>query len=187
MTQPFVPAAALVPARPTRKGRAIPARLSAIALACGLAAFAAPTVAGEDCRRLGFPVSGPLLFGDPATPVYVYSLDGGGSFQLQIWNSDQPGSFDLAGGGNESYATCEQCVLLFRTVGDAEKTFFQSQGTLAYTEAPGAATLALDFNDVRLVEVTIDPVTFESVPVPGGACYRQAPPGYLFDDGFEGT
>lgn len=134
--------------------------------------------AGVVCRSLVVPTSVPLIRSD--TNFWEYrlaqgQLGGGGatdSALLQFYSADT-GSFDLATGANGNLATCNQCVVLFQDVvgGIANKLFFQDRGVLNLTTAPGASLLPVALGNLRLVEVTIDPNTFHSTPVPGGDCF----------------
>jgi len=98
------------------------------------------------------------------------------------------GTFDLASALNSNYATCDQCVLVYRdfVTGNASQTFFQTAGTLTVDAAtiPGSDPITMTWQNVHLIEVTLDPVSFESTPVPNGDCYDIVPD-KLFVDGFE--
>ena len=95
------------------------------------------------------------------------------------------GTFNLGTGDNRNYATCPQCVLIIQDSGTmSQKIFYQSAGSLTVTNAPGTPMIDLTLNSATLVEVTIDPNTFDSYPVPGGQCYTYVP-GYIFASGFE--
>jgi len=96
------------------------------------------------------------------------------------------GTFDLASGLNSNYATCDQCVLVFRDQGITWQTFFQTAGTLTVDPAtiPGSDPITMTWQNVNLIEVTIDQNTFESTPVPNGDCYDIVPD-KVFVDGFE--
>jgi hypothetical protein len=92
------------------------------------------------------------------------------------------GAVTLGTGENANYATCSTCVLVYQDLpamdGDPEPTiFFATAGTVDF----GSATLSdQDTQSVRLtdgsvtglhlVEVTLDGMTGESTPVPGGKC-----------------
>jgi hypothetical protein len=103
--------------------------------------------------------------------------------QLELYgppdfDGDLTGMFDLAAPGDDNYATCSRCV---RLIVDAEgqaagKIFFQLSGTMdidpASTQLSG--TIDATLTDVTLVEVEIDPDTFESTPVSGGECLHLA-------------
>jgi len=90
--------------------------------------------------------------------------------------ADTTGPFDLAAGGNENYATCAQCLLVLEDVDSTfgpNRVYFPTSGALTVdpstppiTSAPLRATL----EDVTLVEVTLDPNTWESTPVSNGQC-----------------
>jgi len=95
------------------------------------------------------------------------------------------GAIDLGAGMNNNYETCAACirVLALNAAGDAvEKRFFQSGGTMTLTEDPFAnQRLAGNLTDVTLIEVTIDPMTFKSTPVPNGACISLGSPALQAD------
>ena len=80
----------------------------------------------------------------------------------------RPGVFALTG---QNYAACGLCVLVSQNIngGNPEKTFLAQSGTVNLT-ALGAAGSQLtgSFSDLVLIEVTINPVTFVSTPVPNG-------------------
>jgi hypothetical protein len=110
------------------------------------------------------------------------------SLNLQFYPTDMTtswsGSIDLASAENANYQTCSTCVLVAQDTPDGAapaKLFFQTAGTVDL----GTAMLSdqdMDvvpisdgsFTGLKLVEVTIDPDTFESTPVPGGACLELA-------------
>ena len=56
------------------------------------------------------------------------------------------------------------------------RRYFQTGGTLTVNAGSDAlnGTLQGTLTDVTLVEVTVDPTTFTSTPVPGGACLHLA-------------
>lgn len=137
----------------------------------------------------------------PALQIAVYELStsadlgfggpGPDRIELQFFDSsyNATGTFDLTAGGNANFATCAVCVLVVQDVGGGagvEKQLFQSAGavTVHPSTPPGPSpALNIELSGVRVVEVTIDPDTFVSTPVPGGACYRQGD--VLFANGFE--
>ncbi len=88
-----------------------------------------------------------------------------------------PGTFDLSLSPDDSYATCEHCVLLvaYDEAGQPRRAFFQSSGsmTLTKTGAEEFGVAAGDVSDVRLVEVTQNP-DFSWNVVPGGECFDLA-------------
>ena len=98
------------------------------------------------------------------------------------------GTFDLGSGVDANYQTCEQCIVVYQdfTGGGTPKTLFQTGGSLTIdmNTVPGLnSELNLSWSNVSLAEVTIDPATFLSTPVPGGECYTILPDG-IFADGF---
>jgi hypothetical protein len=78
-------------------------------------------------------------------------------------------------GDDDNLATCEHCLLgtIFED-GIAEKKFFADLGTIDIRSQslPQYGVLDAALDNVRLVEITWDPETFESSPVPGGECIR---------------
>lgn len=90
---------------------------------------------------------------------------------------------DLTSSDNSNYATCSTCVVVYQdndpNNGPA-KTFFQTSGKidLGTSTMPAASGT---MTDVTLVEVTIDSMTYESTPVPGGACLHIASANFKFD------
>jgi len=114
------------------------------------------------------------------------------SFEFYTFNSPAlaAGTFDLGSALNSNYSSCDQCVLAYRDFagGVASQAFFQTAGTLTVDGAtiPGSDPITMTWQNVNLIEVTIDPSTFESTPVPNGDCYDIVPD-KLFVDGFEGN
>ncbi|MFO0613851.1 MAG: hypothetical protein U0414_14760 [Polyangiaceae bacterium] len=96
----------------------------------------------------------------------------GGTF-----NGQNTGTFDLSMGGDDNYETCSRCVRgISDVVSGTSKQFFQQSGTM--TIPAGSmhlnGTINATLTDVTLIEVTIDPNTFVSTPVPNGACLHIA-------------
>lgn len=87
------------------------------------------------------------------------------------------GTFDLSQDGDGNYATCSRCLSVIQDPNTADqKQFFQVAGTMVVgpaSEATGGY-LHITLDDVTLVEVTIDPNTLTSTPVPGGDCVHFA-------------
>jgi len=115
-----------------------------------------------------YELAGDFGLGSPAlSDVLSLEFYGGGT-----------GVFDLGAGSATDYATCEQCVVIYadydETTGQAAATYFQSGGSLALAVAPGAEGFSAAFSDLTVTEVTIDPVSYTSTPVAGGACYTAA-------------
>lgn len=146
----------------------------------------------QTCGRLAAPTSTTLSYSDPGYWRYTIasgSLAGGPTIDEMDaeFFSAAVGSFDLATGVNNNYATCEQCVTFYRDYTDPvqHKLFFQSAGLLTIDQVPGIDPLTVELSNTRLVEVTIDPDTFESTPVPGGECYDLVTD-LIFRSGFDG-
>jgi hypothetical protein len=86
------------------------------------------------------------------------------------------GTFDLGAGNDANYSTCKHCVLLAEDVnpmGIPKKFYFQTGGTMTITATDPATPAKSNgsIDGVTVVEVTIDPTTYASTPVPGGGCY----------------
>jgi len=100
------------------------------------------------------------------------------TIEFYFMGAPAPGTWDLSMGADANYATCVHCVLLYQDVpmmGAANKLFFQESGTMAVTAFGANPNMcAGSLTNVKVIEVTIDPVTFTSTPVPGGACYTIA-------------
>lgn len=115
--------------------------------------------------------------------------------QLEFYDLAVSGTVDLSAGKDANYGTCTTCARFLQDVdaaaGTVDKFFFQQSGTveLGTTKLPA---ITGNLNDVTLIEVTIDPMTFESTPVDGGAClhvtkvdfaFEAAPPSWTCDPG----
>ena len=85
------------------------------------------------------------------------------------------GTIDL-GGENAQYLTCVECIRLFEDMdfenNEYGRTFFQQSGELVFEEVKEGTFESKGHGSFRLVEVEIDDYTYESTPVPGGACYE---------------
>lgn len=102
-------------------------------------------------------------------------------FQVELWpvapDDIELGTIDLGAPPNDTYLDCTHCVRVFQDGQDGVKAstqFFQSEGFIELDAATDIDTGALvaTFDEVVLVEVTIDPKTLDTVPVPDGACLR---------------
>ncbi len=90
------------------------------------------------------------------------------------------GEFDLGSGRNANYGTCEQCILLSedRDENGIAKRFFQESGKLVLsnviTDESGYMTAESKgyIAKVKLVEVTLESGTLNSIPVENGKCYE---------------
>jgi len=128
-------------------------------------------------------------------------------FRMSFYD-DTTGDIDLGSDPNDNYETCEQCLQLFEDYVDEEtyaRRYFQRSGTIMIDPAsvPEAGPLIVSTSNVVLEEITVDPMTLESTPVPDGACvelvdYASAsggetvlvdpgPPQDILDDGYNGT
>lgn len=162
-----------------------------------IAAIGGPVRAAPACTPIVLPETAQLRGAVPSFPLWVYSMLGDGTtdlgfggpepddFQIEFYSPDV-GTFDMASGDEANFATCKHCVLLSEDIEGIQggKSYFPDAGALSISTAPGPQDLAIVLSGLRLVEVTIDPNTFISTPVPGGACLVQvnAP---IFTDGFE--
>jgi len=91
---------------------------------------------------------------------------------------------ELDGVYNANLANCFQCVLVFEDIGDktdyvtdSSKIYFQESGQLAVSDMKFTESSVMTDESkgtikkgTRLVEITIDPITGESIPVTGGKC-----------------
>lgn len=94
---------------------------------------------------------------------------------IEFWSNESTGTFDLSVDPDDSYATCEHCVRVFEDIdqdNNIARQYFQSSGTMEITDATDLlnGVSAGSLTDVTLVEVTIDPNTYESTPVADGSC-----------------
>jgi len=70
---------------------------------------------------------------------------------------------------NSNYSTCHTCVLIVDSTGTSERIFYATFGEIDIDSIGPVGTLfAGTLSNANLIEVTIDPVTFESIPVPNG-------------------
>jgi hypothetical protein len=150
-------------------------------------AFLGTAVAAIACHPLAMPSSATLEFGDEGAWIYSLAIAQPGlTSSLELYSA-AVGEIDLGAGENVNYSTCSQCLKLHRAAMDANpaKDFYPDQGLLHLSTTPGADPLPVAFTNLRFIEVTIDPNTFLSTPVPGGECYEEFSDGGIFDDGFE--
>ena len=141
---------------------------------------------GEDCLRVGV---GPVRFSfrDDVSTHYeaqlTTSLDTPvpDHLVLQFFNYNERigdsgiGAFSLNDEINNNYGHCMECLLVLvdqlQPNDTPTTTFFQSAGTITLTENPReSANLFGSIRGLKLVETTIGGESFESAPVPGGAC-----------------
>ncbi len=95
---------------------------------------------------------------------------------LQLFDPQTAGTFDLSTPPDDNYEACEHCVALGIDwpvdADDPVERYFQSAGTLTLTKAYSAADPSVrgSLKNVKLIEVTMDPDTFHTTPVPNGKC-----------------
>lgn len=92
-----------------------------------------------------------------------------------------PGTFDLGKAPDDSYATCEHCVLLvaYDEIGQARRVWFQQSGSMVLEKlAPEEHAGVGSVSSVKLVEVTQD-LDMSWHEVPGGSCFEL--PSWKFD------
>jgi hypothetical protein len=113
--------------------------------------------------------------GDPATPDVLLIGFYGSGFDPSL-NGEQKGTFDLSMGGDNNLATCSRCLVVLQDNATQGKTFMAQSGTLIVQmdsdQLHGSVNATV--TNVDLVEVTIDPNTNTSTPVPGGECRHVA-------------
>ncbi len=84
------------------------------------------------------------------------------------------GTYDLSMAPDDSYATCEHCILMvaYDEAGQPRRAFFQESGTMTVTkyDSDDWFVAAGEVSDVRLVEVTQNADLSWNV-VPGGLCF----------------
>ena len=90
--------------------------------------------------------------------------------------ANAPGTFDLATGDDANFATCAHCVTVVSGPQDASTLFYQTAGSLTVQATPDAYEGGVrgTLSGLTLVEVTLDPRTLVSTPVPGGRCLTLA-------------
>ncbi len=98
-------------------------------------------------------------------PLVYNALDGTNLMQIELYDP-ATGSFTLG----ENYATCNNCVLMVTDYnpgdGTYDKLLLAREGTLDISSI--TTNFSGSINNAILEEVTIDPSTFVSTPVPGG-------------------
>lgn len=146
----------------------------------------------DGCTRIA---TAQIADGEVGNNVYTLGPDidrglgGPGVDRIQVeFYAAGSGSFALGSGLNSNYSTCAQCLLLIQDVGtENQKNFFADAGTLIIEQSPGeVASLPIELQDVRLIEVTIGDAgsDFISTPVPDGDCVL-LDQDYVFADAFE--
>jgi hypothetical protein len=95
------------------------------------------------------------------TPQHALALELYKNFGAFAGGPIVPGTFPITG-VELDYATCGVCPL----IRSAEKIYYATAGTITVGEV--FPTFRFTASNLALEEVTIDPTTFESTPVPGG-------------------
>lgn len=84
------------------------------------------------------------------------------------------GTFSLSDAPNDNRGTCAECLSIFvdqvTPNSPPTKVFFQSAGSIRVDADPRTRVFKGRVSGLVLVEVTIDPGTLESTPVPDGQC-----------------
>lgn len=154
---------------------------------------------GDSCKQIVLPSTAQLRGAAPSIGLWVYAMLGDGKidlgfggpepdeFQIEFY-SDQIGTFALGTSPDNNFATCNRCVLLSEDLDgiSGRKSYFPSEGVLSIGTPPGANELAISITGLRLIEVSINPATSVSTPVPDGGCVVQVSDS-IFKHGFEGT
>ncbi|MEZ5437834.1 MAG: hypothetical protein R3F12_05695 [Lysobacteraceae bacterium] len=148
--------------------------LAGSAPTCGVAQFPpafdlSDNDPGNSSATYSYAPGADLGFGDSRPDAIVVSFQGSAY--------GVTGSYVLNAAPNDNLSTCEVCVLVYADM-DAGNTpsqyYFQREGILTITEAPGpTAQIHLSIPDIVVEQVSINSSTFQSTPIPGGACYRQ--------------
>jgi hypothetical protein len=134
----------------------------------------------EGCTASGFPLDQQSFDQDSGFALYEARAERDGKadgLAIELYTSGEyagatkPGTYSLAG---HDYKSCSNCVLVRTGCTDqgCEKTFFADEGDLVITQwdvEGGRFKAKLD--GVKAREVTIDPETFASTPVPGGGTW----------------
>ena len=128
-------------------------------------------VSTDDFAYLGRSMWGlPYYYGGDTNPSLGGALTD--SLYFYAYEDELTGTFDLGAGVEASFDTCTACLLVVEDQpeeGDPARIYFQQSGTLDL----GTTTpyyIAGSLTDVTLVEVTLDPDSGASTPVPGGQC-----------------
>lgn len=120
---------------------------------------------------------------DPTHPLFVYQARNSdltpfdeiqiASFQADpYYGPSTPGTYSLNG---NNYSDCALCVLLLESCDEAyscDTVYFADVGSVQISAMSGANTpFAATLSNVVFREVDIDPNTYVSTPVPGGATW----------------
>lgn len=147
----------------------------------------------QPCESLVVGENAELTQAVPSWGMYSYDIARGNfsggpeedALELLLFSSVAPATVELGSGVNANWESCSECLLFNEDLDgvNSARMLFQASGQLTLGAAPGAATMPLTFQSVRLVEVTIDDME-HSTPVPGGKCLDLVTDN-LFRSGFE--
>lgn len=105
---------------------------------------------------------------DPVTLLFYSSVEDTDLNELTV------GKYDLGSETNKKVSTCSECVFVFQDydedTGKMAKAYFQQSGTLEITEIKTGTPQSRGTLTAKLIQVSLDAVTQEAIPVPGGDC-----------------
>lgn len=130
------------------------------------------------CDRVGFdPLGGAICFYDSGPQSLLYSQPGSTPtssidyINIEIYQASggpaAPGNYTIP---NENYETTNLAVLIqYDCDAGCQKIFLANSGSLVITDiGTSGGQFTGSLSDVELIEVTINPSTYVSTPVPGG-------------------
>lgn len=144
------------------------------------------------CDHVGFEsLGGETASHDSGLQLLYYQADSNSSSPLdyltiEIYQSlggpTSTGSYPIP---DENYETTNLAVLVYYNCdGGCEKTFLANSGTIDISSiGTSGGQFTGTLSDVELIEVTIDPTTYVSTPVPAGEDWCIS--GYQFDVGID--
>jgi hypothetical protein len=102
--------------------------------------------------------------GGPETDLFLFEF---------YWNGGdggRVGTFKFGTGGDANFATCSRCFFIH----SSDKDLLAASGVLEIDadSTPIDGVIHATLRDATFVEVTIDPTTLVSTPVPNGLCAR---------------
>jgi hypothetical protein len=134
------------------------------AYSAGLGNQGAQSSGGTAAAPNGITAQGTLNAAEPFDIFQLELIKGFGVYTTNI----TVGQHTLSG-DELNYATCGLCPRLFTdctTTECADQQFYATGGTINVTSI--TPNLTYTVSNLTFVEVTVDPTTFESTPVPGG-------------------
>ncbi|MDX9720387.1 MAG: hypothetical protein RBU37_06555 [Myxococcota bacterium] len=126
------------------------------------------------CARIGFESVAQITYRDDDEITFYADAFNGDTLSIELYASaiKSAGSYALADRLAESnYRTCTNCVLIAADCndkGECSKNFFVSKGTLEVSSYADTGRFVGKLSGLELVEVSIDPSTFESKPLESG-------------------